>query len=102
RVGAPRCPEISRRSRPASEPTVTVPSSFGRGELPRCLRAPFARNVIPGAHAADRCLVALTLGLTLAPLGAEGRQAGKLARIGYLSLESIRAAGDHHERLRGI
>src|SRR5690242_16336269 len=54
RVGAPRCPEISRRSRPASEPTVTVPSAFGRGEWPRCLRAPFARNVIPGAHAVDR------------------------------------------------
>src|SRR4029453_17027476 len=54
RAGAPRCPEISRRSRPASEPTVTVPSSFGRGELRRCLRAPFARNVIPGADAADR------------------------------------------------
>src|SRR5262249_10047858 len=54
RAGAPRCPYISRRSRPASGPTVTVPSSFGRGELPRRLRAPFARNVIPGAHATDR------------------------------------------------
>src|SRR5438309_3757062 len=51
RVGAPRCPYISRRSRPASGQTVTVPSSLRRGELPRRLRAPFARNVIPGAHA---------------------------------------------------
>ncbi len=34
--------------------TLTVPSSFRRGELPRRLRAPFARNVIPGAYAADR------------------------------------------------
>src|SRR5262245_37183084 len=48
--GAPRCPDISRRSRPTSGQTVTVPSSFRRGELPRRLRAPFARNVIPGAH----------------------------------------------------
>src|SRR4029453_1610090 len=47
-------PEIIRRSRPASGQTLTVPSSFRRGELPRRLRAPFARNVIPGAHAADR------------------------------------------------
>src|SRR5436309_1151775 len=54
RAGAPRCPYISRRSRPASGQTLTVPSSFRRGELPRRLRAPFARNVIPGAHAADR------------------------------------------------
>src|SRR6266478_6104613 len=54
RAGAPRCPCISRRSRPASGQTLTVPSSFRRGELPRRLRAPFARNVIPGAHAADR------------------------------------------------
>src|SRR5262245_41448727 len=52
--GAPRCADISRRSRPASGPTVTVPSSVRRGELPRRLRAPFARNVIPGAHATDR------------------------------------------------
>src|SRR5207253_4237313 len=52
RAGAPRCPYISRRSRPASGQTLTVPSSFRRGELPRRLRAPFARNVIPGAHAA--------------------------------------------------
>src|SRR5262249_8056888 len=53
-AGAPRCAYISRRSRPSSGPTLTVPSSFRRGELPRRLRAPFARNVIPGAHAADR------------------------------------------------
>src|SRR5262249_11067239 len=53
-AGAPRCPDISRRSRPTSGQTVTVPSSFRRGELPRRLRAPFACNVIPGAHAADR------------------------------------------------
>src|SRR5207249_1025646 len=53
RAGAPRCPYISRRSRPASGQTVTVPSSFRRGELPRRLRAPFARNVIPGVHAVD-------------------------------------------------
>ncbi len=53
RAGAPRCPCISRCSRPASGQTLIVPSSFGRGELPRRLRAPFARNVIPGAHAAD-------------------------------------------------
>src|SRR4030095_16553339 len=53
RVRAPRCPYISRRSRPASGLTLTVPSSFRRGELPRRLRAPFARNVIPGAHAGD-------------------------------------------------
>src|SRR5262245_51564666 len=53
-AGASRCPDISRRSRPTSGQTVTVPSSFRRGELPRRLRAPFARNVIPGAHAADR------------------------------------------------
>src|SRR5215831_1962768 len=53
-AGAPRCPDISRRSRPTSGQTVTVPSSCRRGELPRRLRAPFARNVIPGAHAADR------------------------------------------------
>src|SRR3989442_4286624 len=54
RAGAPRCPCISRCSRPASGQTLIVPSSFGRGELPRRLRAPFARSVIPGAHAADR------------------------------------------------
>src|SRR2546427_9058452 len=54
RAGAPRCPYISRRSRPTSGQTLTVPSSIRRGELPRRLRAPFARNVIPGAHAADR------------------------------------------------
>src|SRR5213594_2492952 len=54
RAGAPRCPYISRRSRPASGQTLTVPSSFRRGELPRRLRAPFARNVILGAYAADR------------------------------------------------
>src|SRR6266487_916038 len=54
RAGAPRCPCISRCSRPASGQTLIVPSSFGRGELPRRLRAPFARNVIPGAHAVDR------------------------------------------------
>src|SRR5213594_3025375 len=54
RAGAPRCPYISRRSRPTSGQTLTVPSSFRRGELPRRLRAPFPRNVIPGAHAADR------------------------------------------------
>src|SRR5215472_14355097 len=53
-AGAPRCPYISRRSRPTSGQTVTVPSSFRRGELPRRLRVPFARNVIPGADAADR------------------------------------------------
>src|SRR4030095_6341693 len=53
RAGAPRCSEISRRSRPASGQTLIVPSAFGRGELLRRLRAPFARNVIPGAHAAD-------------------------------------------------
>src|SRR5262252_5151700 len=53
-AGAPRCPDISRRSRPTSGQTVSVPSSFRRGELPRRLRAPFARNVIPGAHAANR------------------------------------------------
>src|SRR5262247_1374534 len=53
-AGAPRCSYISRRSRPTSGQTVPVPSSFRRGELPRRLRAPFARNVIPGAHAADR------------------------------------------------
>src|SRR2546426_8342490 len=29
-VGAPRCPYISRRSRPASGQTVTVPSSLRR------------------------------------------------------------------------
>src|SRR2546429_309593 len=58
RAGAPRCPYISRRSRPASGPTVTVPSSLRRGELPRRLRAPCARNVIPGAHAADPALLA--------------------------------------------
>src|SRR5262249_35925277 len=52
-AGAPRCPDISRRSRPTSGQTVTVPSSFRRGELPRRLRAPLARNVIPGAHAAN-------------------------------------------------
>src|SRR5262245_1255505 len=54
RAGAPRCPYISRRSRPASGQTLIVPSSFGRGESPRRLRAPLARNVIPGAHASDR------------------------------------------------
>src|SRR4029450_12867959 len=54
RAGAPRCSEISRRSRPASGQTLIVPSAFGRGELLRRLRAPFARNVIPGAHAAGR------------------------------------------------
>src|SRR5580765_7256129 len=59
RAGAPRCPDISRRSRPTSGQTLTVPSSFRRGELPRRLRAPFARNVIPGAHAADRACLSL-------------------------------------------
>ena len=54
RAGAPRCPYISRRSRPASGPTLTVPSSCRRGELPRRLRASCARKVIPGAHASDR------------------------------------------------
>src|SRR4029453_9978387 len=54
RAGAPRCPCISRRSRPASGQTLIGPSAFGRGELPRRLRAPFARNVIPGAYAGDR------------------------------------------------
>src|SRR5437879_13189262 len=54
RAGAPRCPYISRRSRPTSGQTLTVPSSFRRGELPRRLRAPLARNVIPGAHATVR------------------------------------------------
>src|SRR6267142_256586 len=53
RAGAPRCPYISRRSRPTSGQTLTVPSSFRRGELPRRLRAPFACNVIPGAHAVE-------------------------------------------------
>src|SRR5262245_1507436 len=60
RAGAPRCPYISRRSLPASGPTVPVPSSVRRGELPR-LRAPFARNVIPGAHAGDRARAANSL-----------------------------------------
>src|SRR5207245_1135555 len=53
-AGAPRCPYISRRSRPTSGQTVTVPFSFRRGELPRRWRVPFARNVIPGVHAVDR------------------------------------------------
>src|SRR5499426_4413549 len=62
-AGTPRCADISRRSRPTSGQTVTVPSSFPRGELPRRLRAPFARNVIPGVHAGqstgDRALSGL-------------------------------------------
>src|SRR4030095_16379668 len=82
RAGAPRCPYISRRSRPASGQTLTVPSSFRRGELPRRLRAPFARNVIPGAHAADRLVLALVL--TVVPLVAEGQQAGKVHRVGAI------------------
>src|SRR5207253_1592915 len=84
RAGAPRCPYISRRSRPTSGQTLTVPSSFRGGELPRRLPAPFARNVIPGAHAADwarsrACLL-------LAPPGIDAQPTGKVYRIGYLAI----------------
>src|SRR5512138_497621 len=85
RTGAPRCPYISRRSRPASGQTLTVPSSLRRAELPRPLRAPLARNVIPGAHACvrarDRSCVrvmnrrtfvcGMTLGALARPLAAD-------------------------------
>src|SRR4029077_4211870 len=95
RAGAPRCPYISRRSRPASEPTVTVPSSFGRGELRRCLRAPFARNVIPGAHAAlyalerakmisRRALIAGADSRLSVSSVAYGQQPRRMPRIGVL------------------
>ena len=64
--------------------TLTVPSSFRGGELPRRLPAPFARNVIPGAHAADwarsrACLL-------LAPPGIDAQPTGKVYRIGYLAI----------------
>src|SRR5262245_3287379 len=76
-VGAPRCAYISRRSRPTSGPTLTVPSSLRRGELPRRLRAPFARNVIPGAHGRIG-LVILLFSLAIALLAADAQQAGKV------------------------
>src|SRR5438309_4365594 len=89
RAGAPRCPYISRRSRPTSGQTLTVPSSFRRGELPRRLRAPFARNVIPGAHAADRARHSRCQPCSCAaPLAAEAQEAGKVYRIGVLASSS--------------
>src|SRR5262245_9506483 len=101
-AGAPRCLYISRRSRPSSGQTVTVPSSFRRGELPRRLRAPFARNVIPGAHAADRArgcarflvmnrrtfLWGLTLGALVNPFGVEAQPAARVWQIAFLGAES--------------
>src|SRR5215471_1471058 len=85
-AGAPRCPDISRRSRPTSGQTVSVPSSFRRGELPRRLRAPFARNVIPGAPMRRIGLAVLALSIALAPLASEAQElkAGKVYRIGVL------------------
>src|SRR5262249_34861382 len=81
-AGAPRCPYISRRSRPTSGQTVTVPSSFRRGELPRRLRVPFARNVIPGAHATVRARGLLLAANLLAPVAAGAQPTGKVYRLG--------------------
>jgi hypothetical protein len=47
-ASVPSDPCISRRPRPASGQTLTVPSPRWRGELPRRLRVPLTRNVIPG------------------------------------------------------
>src|SRR6266545_4490690 len=71
RAGAPRCPYISRRSRPASGQTLTVPSSCRRGELPRRLRAPFART----SYQVPMRVIGLVafLSLILAPLAAEAQ-----------------------------
>src|SRR6516165_6902136 len=67
---------ISRRPRPASGQTLTVLSLRWRGELPRRLRVPLTRNVIPGdvmarddseMLAALGGLGAIVLGIMLVP-----------------------------------
>src|SRR2546430_16242648 len=89
RAGAPRCPYISRPSRPTSGQTLTVPSSFRRGELPRRLRAPLARM----SYQVPMRLIglAVVLGLVLAPLAADAQQP-KVYRIGVLSTGNPRSA----------
>src|SRR5207244_4791219 len=88
RVGAPRCPYISRRSRPASGQTLTVPSS-DEGNCPDAC----GRLSLVTSYQVPMRLIGLVLVLSIALVPPVARaQSTRVARVGILSTGNPRSA----------